>query len=448
MKRLTTLLLAYCLFLLISASSAYSAPVTEYLWTTPTNSESLYVAFDSGARTIVAVRSSLDHNSSNCQPSIYAGDYNQPVAVDAAGRYSFAGFQYSDERPGSPYIAMSGTLGGPATIRVTRDVATGPGTTCNYDTGTRVLPLSCISNCTFSPPTPPDSPEYNTLFVSGTGWGNVTSTPGRLGGIKCKLLCSDSFAKDSIVTLTPTPGPLDEFVGWSGACPNTSVTCRIKMDTTKYAHARFRLQRKGYEVFKIWQKGPWPTYGPAGNTKFRPIARRIQSRSLSSCKPPKKWNVKGSHTEWGPQDKRQSRWVNSPRPGTRHWEVSTCVIVMGRDATTRMADAASRVWKDVMNPASPGACDFLAASPWVLACLAATTAVSGGHDRYLGAELRKARDAGKCIAFSVVRRKIKFYHSAIIGQGNRKIKVHYRHGRNGAFYKQLKYSQVRPYCRD
>jgi Ca2+-binding RTX toxin-like protein len=51
------------------------------------------------------------------------------------------------------------------------------------------------------------------LSKSGTGTGTVTSSP---AGIDCGIDCTEDYAINSQVTLTPTPDAASAFVGWSG----------------------------------------------------------------------------------------------------------------------------------------------------------------------------------------------------------------------------------------
>ncbi len=83
----------------------------------------------------------------------------------------------------------------------------------------------------------------HTLTVSrnGAGSGSLTSLP---AGISCGSNCSSSFAAGSSVTLLATPASLDNaFTGWGGsgcgACPWTTDTCVVQMDSDKLCSATF-----------------------------------------------------------------------------------------------------------------------------------------------------------------------------------------------------------------
>jgi hypothetical protein len=77
------------------------------------------------------------------------------------------------------------------------------------------------------------SAEY-TLSVTrtGTGSGTITSS---VPGIDCGDTCSISFAKNTNVMLTATPGQGSKFSGWSGACSGNDCTVTMTGDKTIYA---------------------------------------------------------------------------------------------------------------------------------------------------------------------------------------------------------------------
>jgi uncharacterized repeat protein (TIGR02543 family) len=83
-----------------------------------------------------------------------------------------------------------------------------------------------------------------TVITAGTGSGEVTSSP---SGIDCGIDCSESYAANTVVTLTATTGFQDGlellstnvFAGWSGACTGTNATCTVTMDTAKTVTATF-----------------------------------------------------------------------------------------------------------------------------------------------------------------------------------------------------------------
>ena len=72
------------------------------------------------------------------------------------------------------------------------------------------------------------------LFVSVSGNGKVTSTP---GGIDCPQSCVWQF--QGTVKLTATPGSGATFGGWSGDCSGTSTDCTVNATTDKHVTATF-----------------------------------------------------------------------------------------------------------------------------------------------------------------------------------------------------------------
>lgn len=73
------------------------------------------------------------------------------------------------------------------------------------------------------------------VYTGGNGTGTVTSTP---AGIDCGITCTASFAQNTVVTLTATPGPNTLFGGWCGACSGTGP-CVLTMNEAKNVRAVF-----------------------------------------------------------------------------------------------------------------------------------------------------------------------------------------------------------------
>src|SRR5207302_1066292 len=80
----------------------------------------------------------------------------------------------------------------------------------------------------------------NTLTVSETGKGTITSLP---GGINCPTACSANFAPGTAVTLTATPASGWTFKAWGGACSGTG-TCTVTMNTSQNVSATFSTTNK------------------------------------------------------------------------------------------------------------------------------------------------------------------------------------------------------------
>jgi hypothetical protein len=76
-----------------------------------------------------------------------------------------------------------------------------------------------------------------TLTEAGAGTGVVTSSP---AGINCAgANCSANFASGTVVTLTESPSPGNNFTGWSGACTGTGTTCTVTMSAAEAVTATF-----------------------------------------------------------------------------------------------------------------------------------------------------------------------------------------------------------------
>ncbi len=117
-------------------------------------------------------------------------------------------------QPGSTFNGWAGACSGNASIcQVTITDLTG--VTANFTAVT--------------PGTP------NTLYVTSTGGGTVTSNP---SGINCGTTCDADFNAATVVTLTPTPNPGLTFNGWRGACTGTG-TCQVPMTNAKGVMAAF-----------------------------------------------------------------------------------------------------------------------------------------------------------------------------------------------------------------
>lgn len=78
----------------------------------------------------------------------------------------------------------------------------------------------------------------NTLTISITGalYGNVTTSP---GAIDCLASCKAGWANDAWVKLTAVP-TFGSFVGWSGACTGSNLTCAFAVDSDKAVTATFQ----------------------------------------------------------------------------------------------------------------------------------------------------------------------------------------------------------------
>jgi len=72
---------------------------------------------------------------------------------------------------------------------------------------------------------------YDTLQVTLSGTGSVSSTP---AGISCtggSTGCSQTFANGANVALNAAPGTGFAFLGWSGACSGSAASCAVTMSS-------------------------------------------------------------------------------------------------------------------------------------------------------------------------------------------------------------------------
>jgi hypothetical protein len=64
----------------------------------------------------------------------------------------------------------------------------------------------------------------------------VTSTG---GAIDCGSVCSATFADGAVVSLQATPAQGSRFLGWSGACTGSNVSCTVTLADTASVAADF-----------------------------------------------------------------------------------------------------------------------------------------------------------------------------------------------------------------
>ena len=98
----------------------------------------------------------------------------------------------------------------------------------------------------------------NTLTITVVGNGTVTSSP---GAVDCPdVTCSDMFADETVVTLTPTADAGWVFDSWSGGGCGASVT----MDTNRMCTATFVVVQHTLTVNLLGTGGGTVTSVPAG----------------------------------------------------------------------------------------------------------------------------------------------------------------------------------------
>ncbi len=104
------------------------------------------------------------------------------------------------------------------------------------DSNPNLGPFDANYNCTSVQPPPPSLKYTLSVSKSGNGSGTITSNP---SGINCGSTCSANFDSGKSITLTAAPSSGSNFVGWSGACSGTSLTCVVIMNSNKSATAEF-----------------------------------------------------------------------------------------------------------------------------------------------------------------------------------------------------------------
>jgi hypothetical protein len=99
-----------------------------------------------------------------------------------------------------------------------------------------------------------------TVSTDGTGVGTVSSSP---AGINCGADCSETYDIGTMVTLTPAPGALSTFAGWSGACSGAG-SCVVTMDVARSVTATFTLDTFVLSVSKTGSASGTVASSPAG----------------------------------------------------------------------------------------------------------------------------------------------------------------------------------------
>jgi phospholipase C len=99
-----------------------------------------------------------------------------------------------------------------------------------------------------------------TVTLGGSGKGSVSSSP---SGINCGQTCRASFAPNTSVTLTATAVGNSSFVGWTGACTNTTSTCTLTLSTSQQVTANFAAASAPVLMVNLQGNGT-VTSSPAG----------------------------------------------------------------------------------------------------------------------------------------------------------------------------------------
>ena len=102
-------------------------------------------------------------------------------------------------------------------------------------TGTGSCMVTVNADTTVSATFVPNTVQY-TLTVTRSGSGKVTSSP---KGISCGKQCNHAYTVGTDVTLQAVPARKHQFLGWSGACSGTELTCTVPMLTHQGVSATF-----------------------------------------------------------------------------------------------------------------------------------------------------------------------------------------------------------------
>jgi len=86
--------------------------------------------------------------------------------------------------------------------------------------------------------TPPPTAQMGTIVITISGGGSVDSTP---SGINCTQNsgCTQAFPAGSAVVLTATPSTSQTFLGWTGACTGSALSCQVAVNATENIGANF-----------------------------------------------------------------------------------------------------------------------------------------------------------------------------------------------------------------
>ncbi len=83
------------------------------------------------------------------------------------------------------------------------------------------------------------SGQQLTVALSGPGTGTVTSSPAAINcSVSSPSLCSATFPKNTVVTLSETPVATNTFAGWSGGCTGTTP-CSVTLSAASSVTATF-----------------------------------------------------------------------------------------------------------------------------------------------------------------------------------------------------------------
>jgi len=120
-----------------------------------------------------------------------------------------------------------------------------------------------------------------TVAGSGTGSGNVTSSP---GGISCSIsngvgigTCAASFPQNAVVTLSVTPTGGSTFTGWSGSGCSGTGSCIVTLDTDKGVTAAFTAPPPAFAI-----SPDFAVVAPGANRNFTATANPVSLASRNT----------------------------------------------------------------------------------------------------------------------------------------------------------------------
>jgi hypothetical protein len=98
------------------------------------------------------------------------------------------------------------------------------------------------------------------VTMAGTGRGQVSLMP----GIVCTADCDQTYAPNTVVTLTATPASDSTFTGWSGGGCTGTGACQVKLSAATAVTATFTLQQRALQVVLAGAGSGRVTSSPAG----------------------------------------------------------------------------------------------------------------------------------------------------------------------------------------
>ncbi len=113
---------------------------------------------------------------------------------------------------------------------------------------------------------------------TGPGAGTVTSDP---RGINCGSNCFESYAPETVVTLTATPEEGSTFEGWTGGgCPSRPEPCVVVMDRDRTVSPRFDGLTFPVTITSLGDGGGRVTFGPDGIDCTSTCTRRFAPETM------------------------------------------------------------------------------------------------------------------------------------------------------------------------